>query len=75
MHVDCDSCAVRGPACGGCLISVMLGAPPDGVELDPDERRALGVLAAAGMVPELGLVPVEPDEPDEPGRPRRRRAA
>jgi hypothetical protein len=56
MLVDCDTCAVRGSACGGCVISVMLGAPPDGVELDPEERRALQVLAEAGIVPELRLV-------------------
>ncbi|HKT03029.1 MAG TPA: hypothetical protein VJT31_26165 [Rugosimonospora sp.] len=60
MHVDCDTCTVRGTACGGCLISVMLGAPPDGVELDPEEHRALGVLAQAGIVPELRLVTDDP---------------
>lgn len=82
MLVDCDGCAARGSACGGCVISVMLGTPPDGVQLDADERRALGVLADAGMVPELRLV--RPDEPgsgesdrarSRPARPRRRPAA
>lgn len=56
MLIDCDDCAVRGPACAGCVVSVMLGAPPDGVELDEVERRALRVLADAGMVPRLRLV-------------------
>jgi hypothetical protein len=56
MLVDCDSCVVRGAACGGCLVSVVLGAPPAGVELDDEERRALAVLADAGMVPRLRLV-------------------
>jgi hypothetical protein len=56
MLVDCDTCAVRGAACGGCVVSVVLGAPPGGVELDEDERRALAVLADAGMVPRLQLV-------------------
>jgi hypothetical protein len=74
MLVDCDTCAVRGSACGGCVISVMLGAPPAGVELDADEHRALQVLAAAGMVPELRLV--TPESPGErPARARRRRPA
>jgi hypothetical protein len=77
MHVDCDTCAVRGTACGGCVISVMLGAPPAGVELDAEEYRALRVLADAGMVPELRLVAPEPEEPGpaRPGRSRRRRPA
>jgi hypothetical protein len=60
MVIDCENCAVRGPACGGCLISVVLGAPPDGVEIDDDERRALRVLADAGVVPHLRLVPRDP---------------
>jgi hypothetical protein len=68
MLVDCESCVVRGAACGGCVVSVVLGAPPAGVELDDDERRALSVLADAGMVPRLRLV-TEPDpvaaQPDE----------
>lgn len=58
MHIDCDTCAVRGPACGDCVVSVLLGAPPSGVELDETERQALDALAEAGMVPWLRLVPV-----------------
>ena len=56
MLVDCDNCEVRGSACAGCVVSVLLGAPPSGVELDEPERRALAVLADAGMVPRLRLV-------------------
>jgi hypothetical protein len=56
MLIDCDTCVVRGPACGDCVISVLLGAPPAGVDLDDAERRALAVLAGAGMVPQLRLV-------------------
>ena len=56
MLIDCDDCRVRGPACGECVVSVLLGGPPDGVDLDADERRALRVLADAGMVPQLRLV-------------------
>jgi hypothetical protein len=59
MLVDCDTCAVRGLSCGDCVVSVLLGAPPSGVELDETERRALTVLAEAGMVPQLRLVPVD----------------
>jgi hypothetical protein len=54
MVIDCDDCAVRGDACGDCVVGVLLGAPP---ELEADEQRAIGVLAAAGLVPPLRLVP------------------
>jgi hypothetical protein len=73
MIIDCDACAVRGPACGDCVVSVLLGGPPvardapaaaDGavppVELDGAERAALAVLADCGLVPPLRLVPLEP---------------
>jgi hypothetical protein len=66
MLVDCDNCVVRGSACGGCVVTVLLGAPPSGVELDDAEQRALAVLADAGMVPHLRLV--SRDSPD--GNPR-----
>ena len=56
MIVDCDSCAVRGPACGGCVMTVLMGAPPTGVELDDAEQRALAVLAESGLVPPLRLI-------------------
>ncbi len=56
MIVDCDRCEVRGDACGDCVITVLLGSPPGGVELDGTERRALENLAAVGLVPGLQLV-------------------
>ena len=70
MLIDCDTCAVRGPACGDCVVTVLLGAPPartgDGVELDGAEQTALAVLAGSGLVPPLRLAPVraEPAGPD-----------
>ena len=27
MLIDCDRCAVRGPACGDCVVGVLLGVP------------------------------------------------
>lgn len=56
MVIDCDGCAVRGLACGDCVVTVLLGAPPDGVQLDDTERRALAALADGGLVPPLRLV-------------------
>lgn len=56
LHVDCDTCTARGPACGDCLVSVLLGTPTSGVDLNREERIALGALAASGLVPPLRLV-------------------
>lgn len=53
--IDCDDCAVRGVGCKDCVVSVLLGVPE---RLLDDERRALEVLADAGMAPRLRLVPV-----------------
>ena len=58
MHIDCDHCAVRGAACGGCVVTVLLGSTPEGIEWDEAERSAIGVLAESGLVPPLRLVPV-----------------
>ncbi len=38
------------------MVTVLLGGPPEGVRLDDDERRALDVLAAAGLIPPLRMV-------------------
>jgi len=66
MHVDCDTCAVKGRACSSCVVTVVFGSTPDGIEWDETERAALGVLAESGLVPPLRLVPL--------GLPRRREA-
>lgn len=71
MLIDCDTCQVRGIGCGDCVVSVILGGPPEGVDLDETERAALDVLAEAGMVPRLQLVT---DQRDRAGRDRRHTA-
>ncbi|WP_310963148.1 hypothetical protein [Nocardioides terrisoli] len=53
--VDCDSCLVRGLACHDCVVTVLLGPPPE-LSFDEDERQALAVLADSGLVPPLRLV-------------------
>jgi hypothetical protein len=55
LTVDCDRCQVRGDACADCVVSVLLGAPPE-IEWDEDECRAIDALVEAGMVPQLRLV-------------------
>jgi hypothetical protein len=56
MVIDCERCGVRGVGCGDCVVTVLLGAPPEGVRLDDTERRALAALAEGGLVPPLRLV-------------------
>ena len=55
MLIDCDTCKVRGVACGDCVITVLLGSPPAGVHLDEEDAAALAVLAEGGLVPPLRL--------------------
>ena len=57
LHVDCTSCVARGPACEDCVITVLLGSPSRGVELNGDEQAALSALAQSGLVPPLRLIP------------------
>jgi hypothetical protein len=52
--IDCDSCEVRGLACDDCVVSALLGGPPQ--ELDDGERAAIAALAGSGLVPPLRLV-------------------
>ncbi len=54
--IDCDRCSLRGPGCGDCVVTFLLGNPPPGVVLDNDERRALEVLVNAGLIPSLHRV-------------------
>jgi hypothetical protein len=56
--IDCDDCAVRGPGCRDCVVSVLLGVPET---LLQDERDALEVLADVGLAPRLRLVPIHRD--------------
>jgi hypothetical protein len=72
MLIDCDSCAVRDLACGDCVVSVLLGAPPATgeqpveVDLDAAERAAIAVLAGSGLVPPLRLLAAEEGGEEEP---------
>ncbi|GAA2181879.1 hypothetical protein GCM10009785_18770 [Brooklawnia cerclae] len=54
LHVDCDRCVVRGNACGQCVVSVLLDAPP-ALDFTPDERQAVANLAAVGLIPPVRM--------------------
>ena len=70
MIIDCGSCEVRGLACGDCVVSALLGGPPE--EIDEAESAALEALAGSGLVPPLRLVlPLEVLPRPGPDRVRR----
>ena len=59
MKIDCGRCEMRGEGCQDCVITILrprnaagFSAPAPG-HLSEAEMKALGVLAAAGMVPPL----------------------
>jgi hypothetical protein len=54
-RIDCDRCAVRGLHCHDCVVTMLLGPPPE-LGFDDDQAAALGVLAAGGLVPPLRMV-------------------
>jgi hypothetical protein len=61
-RIDCDTCLVRGLACHDCVVTVLLGPPPE-LTIDDEELRALDVLADEGLVPRLRMVrPVDGPE-------------
>jgi hypothetical protein len=35
MLIDCDTCTARGEGCADCVVTVLLGAPPDWQSTDP----------------------------------------
>ena len=69
MIIDCASCVGRPTECGDCVVSVVLGAHPGGVDLDADEQTALAVLAGGGLVPPLRLMPAVSVVPAVPASP------
>ena len=54
IRIDCDTCLVRDLACHDCVVTVLLGPPPE--QLADDQEAALAVLAGSGLVPPLRLV-------------------
>jgi hypothetical protein len=55
VRIDCDTCLVRGLACHDCVVTVLLGPPPE-LSFDADEQQAFEVLANSGLVPPLRMV-------------------
>jgi hypothetical protein len=59
MKIDCGRCEMRGTGCDDCVVTVLGPRNAAGASaaasgyLGEEEVKALGVLAAAGMVPPL----------------------
>ena len=49
MLIDCDTCTVRGVACGGCVVTALFEAPPEVAHLGAAELHAIEVLARDGL--------------------------
>ncbi|MBW3601880.1 MAG: hypothetical protein KY434_04165 [Actinobacteria bacterium] len=55
ITIDCGECVMEGTsACDDCVVTFLCGRDPDeAVIIDVAEARAVRMLAAAGLVPEL----------------------
>ena len=75
MIIDCAGCVMRDRACGDCVVSFLLGPPPE--QIGSQEQVALAALADGGLVPPLRMRPISgpPDEAHASGTPARARGA
>ena len=55
LTIDCDTCAMQHTAaCGDCLVTYICSRQPgDAVVIDVAEERAIRMITASGLVPEL----------------------
>jgi hypothetical protein len=62
ITIDCDHCVMRRTStCDDCVVSFLLSTDDrDALVLDLAEQRAVRLLSAAGLVPELRHRPVRP---------------
>ena len=66
MLIDCDECSMQHTdACEDCVVSLLLNEMLGPIEVDREQAAALDVLADAGLVPTLRLVP-RVQTPDTP---------
>lgn len=64
MVIDCDSCEVRGRACGECVVGVLLGVPgvPPRAVSDPAVGRPSGAPVLQLDAPEARAIAVLADQ-------------
>lgn len=60
MKIDCAGCEMfRSQHCGDCLVTFLVRAPDESVEIADELGEPLGALAGAGLVPVLKFRPRE----------------
>jgi hypothetical protein len=60
MLIDCNECEMQyTETCQDCVVTHVLRDLAGPIEVDPDQAEALGVLADAGLVAPLRLIPKE----------------
>jgi hypothetical protein len=68
MLIDCDGCSMRDRACGTCVVTLLLDAPPAVHQLGEAEAQAIEVFAVAGF----DVTVIEPAHDEPAHRPARR---
>ena len=58
MLIDCDECEMQETtACQDCVVTHLLWDVAGPIEVDAEQAEALEIMADAGLVPTLRLVP------------------
>jgi len=54
LSISCSDCVRRAtPDCEDCLVSFVLGGPPETLEMTSDDAQVVELFAAEGLVPRL----------------------
>lgn len=54
LSISCADCVRRGtPDCQDCLVSYVLGGPPEALEMTSDDADVVALFTAQGMLPRL----------------------
>jgi hypothetical protein len=64
MKIDCQSCVMyRTSHCDDCLVTALLHAPTDSIEIPEEDESPLQALSGAGLIPVLRFRPRTVPEP------------
>jgi hypothetical protein len=71
MKIDCHECVMYQTShCDDCLVTALLHAPSEAVEIEDDLEPPLEALSGAGLIPVLRFRPrTQPEDPAKPGDP------
>jgi hypothetical protein len=59
VSISCSECVRRDtPDCEGCLVSFVMGGPPNALELTTNEAAVVELLTREQMIPRLRFQPV-----------------